>query len=176
VCFPGERGYYGDSGRYLKLVGWRKIRGGKECATLVLGADGGWGSIECFQWPSDVEGGVVPEDGALSDGVVKVGGFVKNLGGIGEDEEAVGEAFGDPEELEVVIGGLGFEVETGPFAEVRRVAAEIDGDVPDMSGEDADKFPLGLAELVVQATQDAFDGERLVVLNELSGKAGSGKR
>jgi hypothetical protein len=61
----------------------------------------------------------------------------------------VGEAFGDPEELEVVGWGLGFEMEPGPFAEVGRVAAQIDGDVPDMAGEDADEFALRLAELIV---------------------------
>jgi hypothetical protein len=66
-------------------------------------------------------------------------------------------------------------MESGPFAEVGGVAAEIDGDVPDAAGEDADEFALGLAELVVQATEYAFDGEGLVVLNELRGEAGSGK-
>jgi len=87
----------------------------------------------------------------------------------------VGEAFGDPEELEVVVGGLGFEVESGPLAEVRGVAAEIDGDVPDMAGEDANEFALGLAELVVETTEHAFNRERLIVLNELRGKTGGGK-
>jgi len=87
----------------------------------------------------------------------------------------VSEAFGDPEGLEVVVRGLGFEVESSPFAEVRRVAAKINGDVPDMAGEDADELALGLAELVVQATEYAFDRERLIVLNELRGKTGGGK-
>ena len=65
--------------------------------------------------------------------MVEVGGLVEDFGGVGEDEEAVGEAFGDPEELE----GVGAEVEAGPFAEVGGVGAEVDGDVPDMAGEDA---------------------------------------
>ena len=105
----------------------------------------------------NVEGRVVPEDGAFSCGVVEVGGFVEDFGGVGEDEEAVGEAFGNPKELEIVGGGLGFEVESGPFAEVGGVAAQIDGDVPDVAGEDADEFALGFAELVVQAAEYALD-------------------
>jgi len=104
--------------------------------------------------------------------VVKIGGLVEDFGGVGEDEEAVGEAFGDPEELQVVARGLSFQVKAGPSSEVRRVAAEVDGDVPDMTGEDTDEFALGPAELVVQAAEDAFDGERLVVLNESGGKTG----
>ena len=87
----------------------------------------------------------------------------------------MGEAFGYPEELKVVAGGLGFEVESGPSAEVGGVAAKVDGDVPDMAREDADELALGLAELIMQATEYAFDRERLVVLNELCRKAGCGK-
>ena len=87
----------------------------------------------------------------------------------------MGEAFGDPEQLEVIVARLSFEVEASPFAEVRRVAAEIDGDVPDMSGEDADKFPLGLAELVMQAAEHALNGKRLVILDELFRETGGRK-
>ena len=87
----------------------------------------------------------------------------------------MGEAFGDPEQLEVIIARLSFEVETGPFAEIGRVAAEIDSNVPDMPGEDADKFALGLAELVMQTPEHAFDGKGLVVLNELSRETGGRK-
>jgi hypothetical protein len=77
--------------------------------------------------------------------------------------------------LEVVCGGLGFEVESSPFAEVGRVAAEVDGDVPDVAGENTDELALGLAELIVQAAKDALTGEGLVVLDELGGKACGGK-
>jgi len=86
----------------------------------------------------------------------------------------MGEAFGDPKELELVVRGASFEVEAGPFAEVGR-AAKIDGDVPDMTGEDADEFALRLAELVMQAAEHAFDGKRLVVLNELFRETGGRK-
>lgn len=87
----------------------------------------------------------------------------------------MGEAFGDPEELKFVVRRLRFEVETGPFAEVRRVGAEIDGDVPNMTGEDADQFALRLTELVMQPAKHAFDGEGLVILNESCREAGVGE-
>jgi hypothetical protein len=40
-------------------------------------------------------------------------------------------------------------MESCPFAEVWGIAAEIDGDVPDMTGENANEFALRLPELVV---------------------------
>ena len=87
----------------------------------------------------------------------------------------MGEALWDPEELKVVVRGLSFEVEPRPFAEVGRVAAKIDGDIPDMAGKDADEFALRLAELVMQASEHAPDGKRLVVLDEPFRKTGGGK-
>jgi hypothetical protein len=119
------------------------------CAEGVLRADGGWNTIKSFQGPGDVEGRVVPEDGALSGGMVEVGGFVKDFGGFREDEEAVREPFGDPEELKVVFGGLSFEMKPGPSTEIRGVTAEIDGDIPDMTGNGTDELSLGLAELIM---------------------------
>jgi len=104
-----------------------------------------------------------------------MGGLVEDFGRVGEDEEAVGEALGDPEKLEIVVRRLSFEVEAGPFAEIGRVATKIDGDVPDMPGENADKFALGLAELVMQTAEHAFDGKGLVVLDELFRQTGGGK-
>ena len=141
----------------------------------VLGTDGERRSIERFEGPRNVEGGIVPEDRTLTCGVVEIGSLIEDLSCVGEDEKAVGKAFGDPYELEFVCEGLGFEVESGPFAEVGRVAAEVDGDIPDVTGEDTDELALGMAELVVQAAEDALAGEGLVVLDELGGKAGGGK-
>ena len=157
------------------LVGRGEIGVGEEGSGGIFGADGGVEAGELVQWPGDVEGGVAPEDGALSGGVVEVGGFVEDLCGVGEDEEAVGEALGDPEELEIAGGGEGFEVEAGPAAEVRGVAAEVDGDIPDVSGEDADELSLGLTELVVETAENAFAGKGLIVLQELGGEARGGK-
>jgi hypothetical protein len=103
--------------------------------------------------------------------VVEVGGLVKDFGGFGEDEEAVGEAFGDPEELE----GVWFEVESLPFTEVGGVWAEVDGDIPDVSGEGSDELALGQSELIVEASEDAFGGEGLVVLDEAGGETCGGE-
>jgi hypothetical protein len=128
-------------------------------------------AIEGFEGPCNVEGGVVPEDGTFAGGMIEVGGFVKDFCGVGENEEAVGKAFRDPQELEVVVCGLSFEVEARPFSEVGRVATEVDSDIPDVARKDADKFALGFAKLIVQAAEYTFDRERLVVLNELSGEA-----
>jgi len=41
--------------------------------------------------------------------------------------------------------------------------------------ENADEFALGVAELVVEAAENTFDGEGLVVLNEVRGQACGGK-
>ena len=82
-------------------------------------------------------------------------------------------ALGDPKKLKFVVHRLTLKVETGPFAEVGRAAAEIDGDIPDMTGEDPDQFALRLAELVVQATEHAFYGKGLIILNESRRKTGA---
>lgn len=109
----------------------------QESAFGVLGGDGGFvvGDLgfDVIEGPGDGEVGVVPEDGALTGGIVAAGGFVEDFGGLGEHEEAVGEAFGDPEHFELAFGVAWAEVEAGPLAEVRRVAAEVDGDVPDVA-------------------------------------------
>ena len=66
-------------------------------------------------------------------------------------------------------------MEAGPFAEVWRRAAEVDGDIPDMAGEDADELALGPAELIVKTAKDAPSGKRLVVLHEVVREPGSGE-
>jgi len=88
----------------------------------------------------------------------------------------VGKTFRDPEKLKLVAWRFGLQVESRPLPEVRGIAAEIDSDVPNVAGKDADELALGLDELVMQASEDAFSGEGLIVLDELGGKAGGGKR
>jgi len=66
-------------------------------------------------------------------------------------------------------------VESGPFAEVRRVAAKIDGNVPDMAGDDADQFPLRPAKLVMKAAENTLRGKGLIILDELDRKTSIGK-
>ena len=57
-------------------------------------------------------------------------------------------------------------MKSSPLAEVRRVAPQIDRDVPDVAGEYADELSLRPAKLIVQATQNTARGERLIVLNK----------
>lgn len=87
----------------------------------------------------------------------------------------MGEALGNPKELEFSGIVPRFKVEARPFTEVGRIAAKIDGDVPDMAGEHANQFPLGLAELIMKASQDASGGERLVILYKMGGQTGRGE-
>lgn len=63
-------------------------------------------------------------------------------------------------------------MKAGPFSEVGGVAADVDGYIPYMAGEDADELSLRLAKLVVETSEDAPGGKGLIVLNELSGEVG----
>lgn len=87
----------------------------------------------------------------------------------------MGEAFGDPEQLDVIIPGLRFQVEAGPFAEAGRITTQIDSNVPYMAREYPDEFSLRLSELVVQTSEDAFYGKGLVVLDKLGWETGHRK-
>ena len=141
----------------------------------VFAADARSFAIEQVERPGDVQRGIAPKDGALSGGEVEIGGFVEDFGGFGDDEEAVGEAFGDPEKVEIAGTGEGLQVEGCPAAEVGGVAAEIDGDVPDVAGEDAHQLTLRPAELVVKAAEDSFAGAGLIVLGEAGRQTGGGE-
>ena len=66
-------------------------------------------------------------------------------------------------------------MEASPFAEVGRTGAEVNGDVPNVAGEDPDELSLRLAELVMESSQYAFGGERLVVLDKFGGQIMVGK-
>ena len=74
----------------------REFCGKKGCPESILGADGGLSAAKSLEWPGDVEGGVVPGDGAFSGWVVEIGGLIEDLSCIRENKEAVGEAFGNP--------------------------------------------------------------------------------
>ena len=116
--------------------------------------------------PGDADLGIVPEHTAITGRIVAASGFVEHLSGFGENEKSVGEAFRDPEQFEFALGVIWHEMEAGPASEVWRVAAEIYGDVPDVPGEDANELSLRVSELVMEATKDAANGERLIVLRE----------
>ena len=125
--------------------------------------------------PGNTEFGIIPEDRTFAGRVVAACGLVEDFGGLGENEEAMSKAFGDPEELEFAVVIAGLEIESGPATEVGRVTAEINGDVPDVTGENADEFALWMAELVVETTENTACGKRLIVLSEDGGKAERGK-
>lgn len=67
---------------------------------LVLCREDGRDTV--LEGPGDGKGGVVPEEGSFSLGAVVVGGFVEDVGAVGEGEEAVGKAGRDPELLGIV--------------------------------------------------------------------------
>ena len=161
---------------FLSIQGWiqhrREVSFRKELAPGIFGADRRSHAAERVERPANIERGIVPEDGALALGIVVTRCLVKDFRSLGEDQEPVSEALRDPEELE--LSGLGQwpQVEPGPFAEVRGVAAKIDRYIPDMAGEDPDEFALGLTKLVMKPTKNSPGGERLVILNEFSRKTG----
>jgi hypothetical protein len=66
-------------------------------------------------------------------------------------------------------------MEAGPSSEVRRGAAEIDSDVPDMAGKNTNELALGPAELIVEAAEDAPNGKRLIILHEMVRDSCSGE-
>jgi hypothetical protein len=106
------------SSRTRKIVN-RLLRqfGFKEGDALgVLGTDD-WG--ETVEGPADGEGGVVPTDGALASRKIGVGGLVQNLRRVRQNEEAVGEAFGDPQHCWISLMIHRLEMESFVFAEGR---------------------------------------------------------
>jgi len=134
-------------------------------AALVFGAEGG---REALERPGDGEFRVVPADGAFVLGGVVVGGFVEDVGGFGEDEEAVGEAGGDPEDAFVFSG----DVDPDGVAEGWGVFANVESDVEDFAAADAEEFSLGVLDLVVKSAEDAAGGTGMIVLDEWEVDAG----
>jgi hypothetical protein len=152
----------------LKQLSSRQFSFKKGFTLSILGTDGWSKAIEDFEGPRNVEGGVIPEDGAFALRIVEVSGLVENLGGLGENQKTMGKPFRNPKRLEVSGFCEGFEVKPGPFAEVRRVGAEVDRDVPDVPRDNANEFPLGLTKLIVEPAENSPSRKRLVILNELS--------
>ncbi len=77
-------------------------------------------------------------------------------------------AFRNPEQLQIVGRGLRFKMKSRPFTKVRRVAAQIDRNIPNVPREHTDQLSLGLTKLIVETTQHTLSRKRLVVLNEMS--------
>jgi len=123
---------------------------------VFFGEDGGWAG------PVDVDLGVGEVDAEVVAGGVDVGAFVGDVGEIGEDAKAVGEALGDEHLLVVFVG----EYDGGPAAEGFGVAADVHGDVKDFAPDDVNEFGLRVFELIMQAADDVAGGAGVVVLNE----------
>ena len=86
-----------------------------------------------------------------------------DVGDVGEHAEAVREAHRDVElAVELVV-----ELVALPLAVGGRVAAQVDGDVPDPPPQAADQLRLPGLGLEVQAAEDPGAGARVVVLDEL---------
>src|SRR6185295_9810777 len=83
--------------------------------------------------PGDADGRVVPRDADLAGRVVDVGALVFDLRDVADDGEAVREAFGNVDLLEV----LRRHADADPFAERRRAAPDVDGDVENLALDDA---------------------------------------
>ena len=112
--------------------------------------------------PADIDGGVVVGDAAFAGGIVNIGALVAELGYVGKDQEAVGEAFGDVEHF-LVLGAQGY---AHPFAVGGGAGAAVYGYIVHFAHGDADQLALGVVFLEVQAPEDAFGAAALVVLDE----------
>ncbi|MOA44196.1 hypothetical protein D3C78_1664330 [compost metagenome] len=67
---------------------------------------------------------------------------------------------------------VGRQVHRDPFAECWRAFAHVHGDIADLPVHHAHQLALGVCHLVVQPTEHALDGARVVVLDELHLHAG----
>ncbi len=129
---------------------------------VALGEDRG------LDGPVDADIRVVPGDGAFGGGCVEAGAFVLDFGGVGEGEEGVAEAFGDPELTHVFGGEFDGEVAT----EGGGADAEVDGDIEDGAVGAAYELAHGGSHiLVVEAAEDGLAGAGVVVLDEVGGEA-----
>src|SRR5204862_2836879 len=98
----------------------------------------------------------------LAGRVVDVGALVFDLRDVADDGEAVREAFGDVNLLEV----LRRDADTDPFAERRRPAPDVDSDIEDLAFDDAKELALRVRQLQMKATDGATRRSRVIVLDE----------
>ncbi len=154
---PGrERDGTGASGKDFRLAQGR--------AFGVLGGQAGLP----VKTPVDADLWIVPGDAALVLGRVVVGGLVEEVRALAEHDESVGEARGHPHLALVLFAQLLAD----PLPEGGRTPAQVHGDVEDGAAHDTHEFPLGLADLVMQAAQDAARTAAVVVLYESVAAAG----
>ena len=77
----------------------------------------------------------------------------------------------NPETLSLDI----IEYDTDPFPKRRRLPPNVDGDVENLTPNNAHEFTLRLANLKVKSSQDIRLRSAMIVLNELGWKPGSRK-
>lgn len=158
------------SGQVDSLLG--QVSFGERLSLSVLRADGWRYPIER---PCDSERRIVPPDAAFAGRVVEVSGLVEHFCGIGKDQETMGKSLRNPQHFQITVHRARFQVEDSVAAKVRRIAAEIDGDVQNVPVEYTHQLSLRLAQLVVQTAQDAARRKRLIILHKVGGEASGGK-
>src|SRR5438034_7664061 len=112
--------------------------------------------------PLDGERRIVPNQAAFVFRHVMGGGFVDEVGTFGEHDKAMGEAGRDPDLAVVFSAHLG----AYPARESRRRFSKVNGDIEDAPIDDANKFPLALAQLIVEAAENVAPRARMVVLHK----------
>ena len=157
------------------MRGLRELGSREGDAGRVLSTDAGYLTAEQVERPGDVQGGIVPQDGAFAGRIVEIGRLVENFGCLRNDQKTVGEALRDPQQIQIAGLREGLEIEGRPSAEFGRVAAQIDGDIPDMPRKHPNQLSLGPAELVVKTTENAPAGAGLIVLGEAGRQTGRGE-
>src|SRR2546423_12605845 len=112
--------------------------------------------------PLDGERRIVPNQTAFVFRRVMGGGFVDKIGTFGEHDKAMREAGRNPDLAVVFSAHLG----AYPARESRRRFAKVNGDIEHAPIDDANKLPLALSQLIVEAAQNVAPRARMVVLHK----------
>ena len=103
--------------------------------------------------------------------MVKIGGFIQDVGGLGEDEKSVGETFRNPQQPDDVSQFRAFQIESRMATEIGRFRTKINRDIPDMSAQNTHKFSLRTTKLVVQSAENATLRMGLIILHKTGWKS-----
>ena len=126
------------------LVG--QVRLGERSSGSVFGGNNGGGC----QRPLDSDCRIVPQDSAFRGGCVEIGGFVEHIGGLRQNQEAMGETGRYPEHFRRVRA----ELDTHPLTKMGGRTANVDRNVKDSASHGAHQFALRMLQLKVEASQD----------------------
>ena len=116
----------------------------QERCALVLGRDRG-----TLDWPTDGEVWIVPPQGPVAGGHVRLGALVEDVG-VPQRAEAVSESRRNPE----LSRALARQLDAHPPGEVRRAPAEVHGHVQYPTAQDLDQLPLRSAGRLGRRDQD----------------------